>query len=157
MPSADIPHLNIFWLQWLVFIDSFLGRSCIHVCLFQLFLLKNPLILDLYKVGVNSELLCQFLPCHMFVHHMVDSFSDLISGSHNTNVKSKLSYQFLLCHTLLRRIVNSFSGGILLQVCKGLMQKLRLSCQFLCCHRFLRNMVNSLPGIDFISGSQKHY
>ena len=39
----DMLHLNIFWLQWLVFINSFPAQSCIHVCLFQLFFTQESL------------------------------------------------------------------------------------------------------------------
>ena len=47
-------------------------------------------------------------------HHMVDSFSDLISGLHRTDVNSELSYHYLPCHRFLRCIVNSFSGADLI-------------------------------------------
>ena len=76
--------------------------------------MENDLTSDLYMDDVNLELSCQFLPCHMFVHHMVDSLSGLISGLHRIDVNSELSCQFLPCHNFLRRIVNSFSGADLI-------------------------------------------
>ena len=63
---------------------------------------------------VSQRHVISFFPCHRFLHHMVDSSLDLISGLHRIDVNSELAYQFLPCHRFLRRIVNSFSVACLI-------------------------------------------